>query len=325
VGFMDFFFISYRDPLSGILLLVLLVFIIAVMNFFWRLIKNNREEKGVSNFISKFKLTSESSLPNLELLSFNDLKFLASVFTKSGEFEKAIRIYLFLLEKIRGKISQEKIFESLAKIYLKAGFLQKSEESLINCLKIRPRNENALSLLKIVYLKLKNYQKALEALEALSELKENLELEEKYLKLKLIEASQMSADQKLENSLKVLNDEPLLKRFIYENYASLLFVEFDYFIDLASAFKQAVFLEDENYLELFYALKLCKEAPKSFKNKRLLMLEILLKNDFKAALSFSYLCKKCKNIMPLFFYHCPICYKFGTCKISYEVKACEKN
>ena len=50
------------------------------------------------------------------------------------------------------------------------------------------------------------------------------------------------------------------------------------------------------------------------------MLEILNDNDFKARLSFSYVCTHCKNQMPLFFYHCPICYEFGGCKILYEVR-----
>lgn len=321
---MDFFFLEYRDPLSGLLLLALLVFIIAVINFFWRLFKHSSDEKKLDKFVQKFKPSSENSLPNLEFLSFNDLKFLASVFTKSGEFEKAIRIYLFLLVKIKGKISQEKVFESLASVYLKAGFLKKSEESLLNCLKIRPRNQAALKLLKAVYLKLKDYEKALEALEALSELESNLELEEAFLRMKIIAKSALSSDEKLESSMKLLSNEPLLKRFIYENYGLELFVEFEYFVDVASGFKKAVFLEDESYLELFCALKLCKQKPVIFKNKKLLMLEILSQNDFKAELSFSYLCQKCKNQMPVFFYHCPLCYEFGACKILYEVKPCTR-
>ncbi|HED6118052.1 TPA: hypothetical protein R5W50_001458, partial [Campylobacter jejuni] len=43
-------------------------------------------------------------------------------------------------------------------------------------------------------------------------------------------------------------------------------------------------------------------------------------NSFNAGLEFSYRCSECKNVMPLFFYHCPVCYEFNTCKIIYEVK-----
>ncbi|EJD9618437.1 hypothetical protein M3H17_001483, partial [Campylobacter jejuni] len=50
------------------------------------------------------------------------------------------------------------------------------------------------------------------------------------------------------------------------------------------------------------------------------MLKILKDNSFNAGLEFSYRCSECKNVMPLFFYHCPVCYEFNTCKIIYEVK-----
>ena len=85
-------------------------------------------------------------------------------------------------------------------------------------------------------------------------------------------------------------------------------------------------LDDEEYYEFFYALSLVdKKEGFQFKNSHLKMLKILKDNGFKARLDFSYLCLECKNLMPLFFYHCPVCYEFNRCKILFEVKNDEEN
>ena len=111
-----------------------------------------------------------------------------------------------------------------------------------------------------------------------------------------------------------------MKRFLLENGAEI-HAEFELVIDLLYKGKRAIFLDDNAYFELFCAMKLTpKRSNYAFTNPKLKMLEILNDNDFKARLSFSYICTHCKNQMPLFFYHCPICYEFGGCKILYEVR-----
>lgn len=382
---MDFFFVEYRDPMFGLLVLVALVLVVAVLHYAWRTLSSKSQKKGLEGFIKKFDIADEhKDLLRASSLSLENLHFLAGIFTKSGEFEKAIQIYLIALEKIKDKGEQEAIFYDLAEVYFRAGFLQRSVEVLLNALNLRPRNEKALKLLKIVYLRLKRYDEVLQSLDALFELgcevskerefinvialkngaqsgalgEKNLSVDDKRSQNLALNAqnsalkSENSANlnssdlnsknanskaKNLENSnlnSKDLNSAPknsaqipksyenneLVKRFLLENGAEI-HAEFELVIDLLYKGKRAIFLDDNAYFELFCAMKLApKRQNYAFTNPKLKMLEILNDNDFKARLSFSYVCTHCKNQMPLFFYHCPICYEFGGCKILYEVR-----
>lgn len=407
---MDFFFVEYRDPMFGLLVLVALVLVVALLHYAWRTLSSKSQKKGLEGFIKKFDIADEhKDLLRASSLSLENLHFLAGIFTKSGEFEKAIQIYLIALEKIKDKGEQEAIFYDLAEVYFRAGFLQRSVEVLLNALNLRPRNEKALKLLKIVYLRLKRYGEVLQSLDALFELgcevgKErefinvialkngaqsgalgeknlsvddkrsqnlalnaqnsalksensailnssdlnsknanskaknlkilnsnletsnlnskdlNLNLENSNSTLNLNSKDLNSAPKNSAQSLKSYENNELVKRFLLENGAEI-HAEFELVIDLLYKGKRAIFLDDNAYFELFCAMKLApKRQNYTFTNPKLKMLEILNDNDFKARLSFSYVCTHCKNQMPLFFYHCPICYEFGGCKILYEVR-----
>lgn len=395
---MDFFFVEYRDPMFGLLVLVALVLVVALLHYAWRTLSSKSQKKGLEGFIKKFDIADEhKDLLRASSLSLENLHFLAGIFTKSGEFEKAIQIYLIALEKIKDKGEQEAIFYDLAEVYFRAGFLQRSVEVLLNALNLRPRNEKALKLLKIVYLRLKRYDEVLQSLDALFELGCEVSKEREFINVialkngaqsgilasknlsvtnktsqnlalnspnsatksensahlnsndETLALSSKNANSKaknlknshlnskdlnlnLENStlnLKDLNstqspknyeNNELVKRFLLENGAEI-HAEFELVIDLLYKGKRAIFLDDNAYFELFCAMKLApKRQNYAFTNPKLKMLEILNDNDFKARLSFSYVCTHCKNQMPLFFYHCPICYEFGGCKILYEVR-----
>lgn len=400
---MDFFFVEYRDPMFGLLVFVALVLVVAVLHYAWRTLSSKSQKKGLEGFIKKFDIADEhKDLLRASSLSLENLHFLAGIFTKSGEFEKAIQIYLIALEKIKDKGEQEAIFYDLAEVYFRAGFLQRSVEVLLNALNLRPRNEKALKLLKIVYLRLKRYDEVLQSLDALFELGCEVSKEREFINVVALKngaqsgalgEKNLSVDDKrnqnlalnaqnsalksensailnssdlnskntnskaknsknlnsnletsnlnskdlhlnLENSTSTLNlkdlnstqspksyeNNELVKRFLLENGAEI-HAEFELVIDLLYKGKRAIFLDDNAYFELFCAMKLApKRSNYAFTNPKLKMLEILNDNDFKARLSFSYVCTHCKNQMPLFFYHCPICYEFGGCKILYEVR-----
>lgn len=342
---MDFFFVEYRDPMFGLLVLVALVLVVAVLHYAWRTISSKSQKKGLEGFIKKFDIADEhKDLLRASSLSLENLHFLAGIFTKSGEFEKAIQIYLIALEKIKDKGEQEAIFYDLAEVYFRAGFLQRSVEVLLNALNLRPRNEKALKLLKIVYLRLKRYDEVLQSLDALFELGCEVSKEREFINVVALKNGAQSgvlasknlsvanktsqnltlnaqnSATKSENSAQNYENNELVKRFLLENGAEI-HAEFELVIDLLYKGKRAIFLDDNAYFELFCAMKLApKRQNYAFTNPKLKMLEILNDNDFKARLSFSYVCTHCKNQMPLFFYHCPICYEFGGCKILYEVR-----
>lgn len=325
---MDFFFVEYRDPLVGLIFLTILIFVVAVANYVWKFYANKDAEQKLESFIKKFELNhTHKELLRAQSLSLNNLIFLAEIFTKSGEFEKATQIYLIALEKTADKDKREKIFLSLAKVYFKAGFLEKSREVLLNALKIRPRNKEALKLLKIVYLKLKFYKENLELLECLFELGEDISKENEFIKALKIESENLSQEQKQKSLLSLdFKDNAMLERYLFEKYEIFKKQEFSNLVDLLYKSLKPLNLDDEEYYEFFYALSLVdKKEGFQFKNSHLKMLKILKDNGFKARLDFSYLCLECKNLMPLFFYHCPVCYEFNRCKILFEVKNDEEN
>lgn len=319
---MDFFFIQYRDPMFGLVVLVALVLVVAVGHYVWRIFAIKNQEKGLEGFIKKFEIADEhKDLLRASSLSLENLHFLASVFTKSGEFEKAIQIYLIALEKIKDKNEQEVIFYDLAEVYFRAGFLQRSVEVLLNALNLRPRNEKALKLLKIVYLRLKKYNEVLQTLDALFELGLDVSKERAFIEI-LQNAANLKSYTKSSN---INQNNDFVKRFLLENGDFSFHSDFKLIIDVLYKSKEAIFLDDDAYFELFSAMKLApKRQNYTFKNPKLKMLEILNDNNFKARLKFSYVCMHCKNQMPLFFYHCPICYEFGSCKILYEIGADEE-
>ncbi|MBZ7932334.1 CDC27 family protein [Campylobacter molothri] len=323
---MDFFFVEYRDPLVGLIILTVLIFVVSVANHAWKLFANKDKEQKLEKFIKKFEIDNiYKDLLKNERLNFGNLSFLADIFTKSGEFEKATQIYLIALEKSKDKNEQEFIFIALANIYFKAGFLERAKEVLLQALKLRPRNIEALKLLKIVYLKLKAYKENLEILECLFELGEEVEKEQEFIKALNLYASNLNNEEKKQKLLELkISNNPMLGRFIFEKYSLFLEQNFSDICDLLYKQDQIFNLENQEFLEFFYALGYTgkDQIPNhfAFKNSNLKMLKILRENSFKARLEFSYRCSECKNIMPLFFYHCPMCYEFNTCKIICEVK-----
>ncbi len=325
---MDFFFVEYRDPLVGLIFLTILIFVVAVANLIWKFYASKNEEQKLENFIKKFELdNSHKELLRTQSLNLSTLIFLAEIFTKSGEFEKATQIYLIALEKTKDKDERERIFLALAKVYFKAGFLEKSREVLLSALKIRPRNKESLKLLKIIYLKLRLYKEILELLECLFELGEDISKENEFIKALKIESENLNKEQKKQALLSLdFKHNAMLERLLFERYEFFENGAFSSLIDLLYKSAKPLNLDDESYYEFFYALSLApKKEGFKFKNSNFKMLKILKDNAFKARLDFSYLCLECKNLMPLFFYHCPVCYEFNSCKILCEVKNDEEN
>lgn len=50
---MDFFFVEYRDPLVGLIILTILVFVVAVANYIWKIFANKDEEQKLEKIYKK--------------------------------------------------------------------------------------------------------------------------------------------------------------------------------------------------------------------------------------------------------------------------------
>ncbi|MCK9545945.1 MAG: tetratricopeptide repeat protein [Sulfurospirillaceae bacterium] len=330
---METFFIEYRDPMFGIIILFSLIFIISFVNYWWGVFKTKEERQSITQFIKRFEVATDDDGYKKILdefkLSTESLGLLAHSYNKSGDFEKSISIYLLALKQVKNKDEKQYILTALGKTYFKAGFLRRSEEVFLEALKLFPRNEVALKYLTVSYEKLKEYDRSLEVLDALEELGASVATQKLYLEaMKILEDNKIPTSSKIEE-LKHLKTLYLpAKRMLFE-----FLINSGEKID----WDEVALFDPSEIIDLFWYLDSSKIDPKPFKHPTFLTilkvknlikdapkkssfeLEILsILHDAKynkAGLSFEYLCQSCKQTFPMHFYRCPACHELSSVKI----------
>ena len=324
---MESFFIDYRDPIFGLIILIAVAFIVAFSSYVWAIFSKKDEETKLKNFISKFEDSNSLSQKHIDLLKSINLDIdtfsaLGLVFTKTGDFSRAINIYLIALEQAKTKAQKNFILLNLAKAYFEAGFLKKAENVFLQILKFNPRNEEALRLLSVIYEKLKMYDEELDTLDALKE--QGVDVDEN---LALIKAQIIANDNSLKFDKKIKEISKIefdfTKRFILELFIKTneplskikKFPPLKNVVDIIWFLNEPVNLKDDEYKALFYAKSLTNE----FKQSSFFEINAIsaMRNSgfFEADLSFKFMCSKCKNSFPSFFYRCPVCYTLNSIQI----------
>ena len=334
---MNSFFIEYRDPMFGIIILFAVIFIISFANYWWGVFKSKEEKDSIEKFVKKFEIISDEKEYKKLLQDSNipieSLVLLADAYGKSGDYEKSINIYLVALKRVKGKDKKEYILSSLGKTYFKAGFLRRGADIFLESLRLHPRNEESLKYLTVVYERLKEYDKAIEVLDALEELGAVVNRQKLY-----IECLQVSEDSKINNAKKqeklreISKKEKFLQRkyfeFMQQNRLDITkeLDDFDF-----KNFTDLLWFSDEKWLDLSH---LSKQIPRQIAMaKGLIDYEELKDGIFafnvlgalrkegsvKADLNFHYMCSECKNVYPLYFYRCPNCLSIGNAKIQSDI------
>lgn len=305
---MDFFFIEYRDPILGLIVLASVVFLVALSSFAWGVFSKAHARADIENFVRKFDSSSDSHADLIASanLSVPNLLALAQVFSKNGDFDKAIGAYLIALPKVANKGEHEFLLTALGKVYLKAGFLKRASEVFLEALKIAPRNAEALSHLTIIYERLKNFARTRETLDALEAQGSDVRQWRAYLGALEILSKEGKFDDKMRQILALSHEFSLLKRMVLEQAINahepldgLNLALQDECVDLAAS--------RPGLLEKLQASKL-----NAF---NLNLLALARQNGLRAKIEFSYFCVNCKNSYPLFFYRCPNCARLGSVKI----------
>jgi lipopolysaccharide assembly protein B len=172
-------FIEYRDPLVGIIALFSLILLAWMGNSVFAKYKTSTKTKRLEKFIENFSLnlSGEDEIAQIIKESPNAAKVLFVVgegYMLAGELEKAVRFFTLILKNVptRGKELHIRTLVALAKCYLRLGFIQRTKSSLIEALRLRPRNKEALFLLLTVYAKTAEYDDALGVSQALLEMSE---------------------------------------------------------------------------------------------------------------------------------------------------------
>ncbi|WP_086270381.1 tetratricopeptide repeat protein [Campylobacter devanensis] len=320
---MDFFFIEYRDPIFGLIVLFSVLLLVAIFSYFWGVFSLKDQKNSIDKFVNKFQSQSNLDQKYQDMLIRLDidsgsLNALAGIFARSGEFNKAIAIYLIALQKAITKSQKELIFLNLGKAYLKAGFMQRSIEVFLEAIKISPKNIDALSHLGLGFEKLRLHDKSLEVLDALQEQGVDVAQEIAYTKALKLKNSQMEFEQKVAKMAKFANNFKLVNRMILELFiingkdVNLINIKPDLAHCLDILYLNDGVLDGDEYKELYSAKGLNNAQITDF---NLNLLKVARDNNLNATLSFSYICKECKGSYPLFFYRCNHCARLGSCAI----------
>jgi len=331
---LDLLSLDYRDPIYGVIILFALIFIISSVSYWWGIFKHREDETNIKKFVKKFD-QYDSFDDYKQLIQKKDLPLesailMALTYEKSGEYEKAIEIYLSVLKNMVGPKKRKDILTLLGKTYYKAGFLQKSREILLTSLRLFPKNEEALTYLSVIYETLREYDKALEVLDTLEEFGCEVEQKKLYFRtLNIIHDKTMKIDKKIEELKKLGLENKIVQRKLFEflksnnlSFDNELLEAFDFknimdllWVTKVERFEEGFVKQNKLLSEIFTAKGDLLEAEDSDIFELNVLIKLHHKEDDSADLSFSYICKNCKNIFPLYFYRCPKCQQIDTTEI----------
>ncbi|MDF1877381.1 hypothetical protein JHD47_06080 [Sulfurimonas sp. SAG-AH-194-L11] len=332
---MNSFFIEFRDPLFSIIVFFSLVFTITFFSYWWNKYKHNEDSKYLDKFLKQF-----SALPSKDelkvLISSGDLSekswiLLAHSYYKSGNYEKSIEIYNEILNIATSKNRQETMF-LLGRTYLKAGFLERAKQIFLNILKTNPRTPEALKALLLVYEQMRDYKSALDVLEPLEELDEDISLEGTYLRvMAILHNNKITQDEKSQKLLEIYKKSHLLVYMLFEylflHTPALAWEHFDHSkSELLSDILWKIEPKDLNldiisqngYLRELYS---ARGDIKLAKSSSVFELDVLIKLQGKAraTLNFEYMCDDCKTIHPFAFHRCPSCHSIGSVHVECQL------
>jgi len=331
---LDLLSLDYRDPIYGVIILFLLIFIITFASYWWGIFKHKEDETSIKKFVNKFD-QYDSFDDYKQLIQKKDLPIesailMALTYEKSGEYEKAIEIYLSILKTMVGPTKRKDILTLLGKTYYKAGFLQKSREILLTSLRLYPKNEEALTYLSVIYETLREYDKALEVLDTLGEFGSEVEQKKLYFKtLNIIHDKATKSEKKIDALKKLGLENKIVQRKLFEflknsnlPFENELLQNFDFknIIDLLwvtkmDKFKEGFIREHRLLQEIFTAKGELLDATESDTFELNVLIKLQHQEDTSAELSFSYICTHCKHTFPLYFYRCPKCQQIDTTEI----------
>ncbi len=338
---------AYDDPLFSILLIIVLGLIIALATHAWGIYKQQKEQGNLLNFLDKFD-SAECSLDTNDMPyeehMLKPLSLLAKAFENTGEYHKAISIYLYLIKNISDELTKTELLERLGNTYLHAGFLERARSIYTDILRKRPRNTQVLYELGVVYEMMHKYDKAKEVIKPLELLEEDTFALKKFLDLSQIQANKStSIEDKISRLKHILKEEPKLYRDVVSALLKLDTKEAWNIIDPKrikeildilwflpnSQLDLAIITANKQLSTLYYAKGYLQKIDANLWHSGIFALDMLAtakKSGLENGdLYFSYLCKKCKQSFPVSFKRCPNCMAIHSVEVEESIgKAIEK-
>lgn len=326
--------LEYRDPMFGLIILFAIVFLVSYLSYLWSTYKSKEEKAGIEDFIKRFEIVSDESefktLLKDKTIPIESLALLAHGYGKSGDYEKAIGLYLLSLGRTKKREQKDYLLSELGKTYFNAGFLRKSSEVFLDSLKIYPRNEESLKYLSVTYEKLKEYSRAIEVLDSLEELGAKVSKQRNYLESLSITYNYNLTDvQKIEKFLELLEKNDFMERKVFEFWQiTKTKVDLDRFENFDhSKILDLLWYADKEWFDVSTCNAPMLQEISSAKgysepkagDYECFEFEIIAKlkrcGCTRASLNFEYICNECKNTFPVHFYRCPSCQAIATANI----------
>lgn len=332
---MDMFYIGFRDPLFSIIIFFTIIFVITFFSYWWNRYRRKEDSHHLERFLKQFRaLPTQDELKIMISggeLSQKSWLLLAASYSKNGDYEKSIEIYNEILEVVPKERAYEIMF-LLGKTYFKAGFLERSKQVFLEILKYNPRTPEALHYLLLVYEYMRDYKSAIEVLEPLDELDEDIVLDEAYLSsLILLNNKNIAPEEQFTQLLAIYKRTHRLAYMIFEHLFRIdaqkawenldvkkyeILTEVLWKID-SKDLNLDIISKDEYLKELYTArgdIDLVKSSP-------IFELNVLikLKGSVNATLSFEYVCSSCKNSFPFAFTRCSSCHTIDSAVVEYTL------
>jgi tetratricopeptide (TPR) repeat protein len=331
---------EYRDPLFGIIILLLLIFVISFLTYTFGVYKEKLARKEYRKLLKRFELGKLKEEDYVHLyktynLPFDSILLLASTFLHKGDYTRAITVYLALLEHVKDRVKKEELLELLGSTYFKGGFLQRSREIFLKILKFSPRNREALKYLLLINERLKEYTKAIDVINSLEEISVDTVRDRIYIEtLIILNDPIISFDKKTEKLYTFFKLNKIIERMFLEyllQYNKKFFWENIDKFDLTKVLDLLWYLDfndidfdkvESNPVlkELYNAKGYLNNLEKSDDfNFEILMLIKRNNTNIKADLNFEFLCTSCKKTLPIYSTRCPHCHNTLTFKVKHSL------
>ncbi len=335
--FVDALLIDYRDPLFAVLLITGMVFVIAFVSYWWGIYVKSRKSRRLRRFLRRFEIHGVKK--SLDTMPFNPamtqpLVLLARAYEKSGEYNSAIEIGLYLLEHCEDETTTYELMELVGTTYLHAGFLERAKSTFLQILKTNPRNAKVLNDLMVVYERLREFDKAADVVEALEAMGSNVEDLRDYVDLqRIIHDPAMPTEKRVEKVIDFYRRKGRYERIVfeyllrYEPHRAWEMVEnadieglVDIFWYLPASYLDYDRIKVIPKLKAIYGAR-GDIAPAESTGWFLIdLLNHLRKTGYReATLQFAYLCTQCKQQFPLPFDRCPRCLALESVKVESEL------
>ncbi|WP_456479648.1 tetratricopeptide repeat protein [Nautilia sp.] len=311
---------DFRDPLFSVIMFFVIVLLSVLVTIGLGKLREYLREKKLEEFLKDFEYIKIENL-KLDEASIDALYLLAKAYEKEGDFEKSLKIYLWISKNIKSI----EILRHIATLYFKAGFLEKAKKTAYQVLNSKPRDVETLKLLILIDEKLGNLKEIVDVLEIFEELEISLPEEKANALFKLNLKQKCDIDFCAEiNSLEdVYKKYPCTER----EYLKYLFAN-----NAKKAYECIPLHKVYEYIDLFwyrsdipYEKKFLNILAAKHKNVRCnekapFEIEVLkqLKTDF-ADLQFEYVCGHCKKVFPLYSTRCPNCHRLFEQKLILSV------